>query len=253
MEKRTPEIKWRKSDEDKLNRAIRRFNSKIEREMKKHPENADILPEKIKKKEVKEQVQYRNDFNKLLKSTERFMKKDATKVIKNKEGVQTTKWEKKEIAIKVATINRERTRERKLAEMIPTTSQGKETGLKRGEMGDTRTNELKPKQFDFNKIKSKKEWQMFIDSVDKQVSTTYKLHKMELFKENYIKALKIALPAYADEIIEVLKDIPAPTVVNTFYGEQEASIDFIYDPQEAEVIGEILLQLWQDIADDIDG
>lgn len=39
-------IKWRKSDREKISKTVRKFNAKITRTLKKHPEFAPYLPEK---------------------------------------------------------------------------------------------------------------------------------------------------------------------------------------------------------------
>jgi radical SAM superfamily enzyme len=57
---------------------------------------------------------------------------------------------------------------------------------------------------------------------------------MESYKENYIKGLENAFGEYAKEIIEMIRELPADVVVQTYYGEQEATIEFFYEPQEME-------------------
>jgi thymidine phosphorylase len=239
-------IKWRQSDEERLNKEIKRFNAKIDRELKKHPEKEDLLPQKLRKKEVKADTQERKELNNLFNSINRFMKRNATDVMTNKNGVQTTKWEKNEIAIKVAVINRHRALERKIVENTPATDRGVLTGQKRGEMGDIRTQELQPKKFNFENIKSIKDWDKFVESVEKQASTSYITGKMELYKANYIQALENSnLPPYlAEQIKEIVVSLPADLVVKTYYSEEQAAIKFVYDVFEAIARGEIILSVW---------
>jgi hypothetical protein len=194
----------------------------------------------------------RNEFNKKVKSLERFTRRGAEKEIVSATGNRVTAWEKNEVTLKVAQINRERTRERKAIENMDATSRGEKIGLKRGEMGSERLNELKPKKFEFDKIKGGAEWERFKASVEKQASPQARHLRMEQYKENYIKGLRAAFGDYADDIIEIINDLPAETVVKTYYCEQEATIDFFYDPQEMETKLDVLGDIWQGVKDNYD-
>lgn len=253
---RKPNIKWRESDAEKLNKEIERFNAKIYRTRYNHPELKGILPDTIKKDDKEKLIQElknapRSEFKKELKSLERFQKRGAEKPVTAKQtGNTVTNWEKKEISLKVAQINRERTKERKKVEQMEATSRGEPIGLKRGEMGSERLNALQPKKFNFDKIKGGKEWEKFKAGVLKQASPVYQNEKFEEYKKNYIKALETTLGGYADDIIVIIKQLPAETVVETYYREQEATINFTYDPQDAEIKADILNDIWQGVYDD---
>jgi hypothetical protein len=244
---RKPDIKWRKSDVEKLKNEVQRFNAKISRAEKRHPELKGALPDKIKPADFMKEIKTRQDFNRELKSLDRFSKRGAEKPITSKTGNTVTQWEKKEVGYKVAQINRERTKERQIVERMPVTSQGKPTGLKRGEMGSERLAALQPKKYDFDKIRGGKEWEKFVDTVKKQSSEQYRQQKMEEYKENYLKGLSNVFGEYADELIGKLKDLDAETLVNKFYSEQEATIDFIYDPIELMARLETIEDIWEGV------
>lgn len=246
---RKPDIRWRTSDVEKLEREVKRFNAKISRLEKKHPELASILPERINKRELMENIKYRSTFNRELKSLDRFSKRGAEKPVVNKEGVSVTKWERKETAYKYAQWNRELARQRKEAEFTEVTSQGKPTGLKRGEMGSVRMKSLEPRKFDFEKVKSNKEWEKLVSRVDKNLSDDFTLQKMERFKENYIQGLENVFGESGKDLIEKVKKISPEVIVNTFYSEQEASIDFIYDPIELAARLDVITGIWSNVTD----
>jgi hypothetical protein len=130
-------------------------------------------------------------------------------------------------------------------ENMDVTSRGSSVGLKRGEMGSERLNELRPKKFDFDKIKGGKEWEKFKASVFKQASPEARDKRMEEYKANYIKGLKNAFGEYADHIIEIIEGLPAENVVKTYYGEQEATITFFYEKQDMDAKLDILEGIWQ--------
>lgn len=252
---RKSKINWRKGDAEKLTKEIERFNAKIYRTRKAHPESIDILPDLIraddKAKMVEElQNKTRSEFNKTLKSMDRFLKRGTEKEIVSATGNRVTRWEKNEVAIKVAQINRERTKERKAIENMDATSQGQNLGLKRGEMGSERLNELKPKKFDFNKIKGGKEWEKFKAAIDKLSSPEAKDQRKEDYKTNYLKAMENAYGEHGKEIIEMIKGLPADVVVKTYYKEQEATIDFHYELQEMQLKLDILYNIWQGVKED---
>lgn len=246
---RKPNINWRKGDTEKLTKLVKRFNAKINYVTKAHPEIANAQPQKIKKADKQKMIEElknlpRSEFNKQLKSLERYLKRGAEQIVKNDFGFATTKWDKRETMIKGAQLNRERTKERKIAENAEVTSRGEAIGLKRGEMGSVRMNELKTKKIDFSKIKSRTEWIKLKQSLDKQVRFDAKLEKQNLYKLNYIKALTKVTGGYGKELIEKLKQLPAEKVNEIFYREQEASIEFLYDPQEMFAILEIVNEIW---------
>jgi hypothetical protein len=250
-------IKWRESDAEKLTKQIESFNAKIYRTRRKHPELNDILPDTIKKADKQKMInelktESRSEFNKTIRSLDRFTKRGAEQEIVSATGNRVTKWEKREIGLKVAQINRERTRERKIVENMEATSRGENLGLKRGEMGSVRLNELRPKKFNFDKIKGGKEWERFKASVEKQASPQAKNKRMEDYKASYIKGLRIAFGDYADDIISIIEELPAETVVKTYYAEQEATIEFFYEPQEMNFKLDVLSDIWQGVKDDYD-
>ena len=254
---RKPNISWRKSDAEKLEAEIKSFNKKIYNLRQRHPEIADILPDTIKKEDKAKMIEEfkaapRSEFNKKLNTLDRFTKRGAEKVIVSDTGNKVTKWEKNEVALKVAQINRERTKECKAVENMEVTSRGESLGMKRGQMGSERLNELRPKKFDFNKIKGGKEWERFKASVDKQASATAKNERMEEYKANYIQGLKNAFGEYADDVISIIEGLPAEEVIKTYYDEQEATIDFFYEPQEMELKLEILGDIWQGVQESYD-
>jgi hypothetical protein len=254
MSRKRP-INWRESDAEKLAREVERFNAKIYRAKSRHPEIADILPNTIKKEDkaklIEElKIKPRSEFNKTINSLDRFTRRGAEQEIVSKTGNRVTRWEKNEVAMKVAQINRERTIERKKVEAMEATSRGEKIGLKRGEMGSERLNELQPKKFDFDKIKGGKEWERFKASVNKQASPEARDTRKELFKENYLKALDSVYGDYASDIKSLIEALPADVVVDTYYREQEASIDFHYDKIEMDFKLEILDGIWQGVSDE---
>ena len=217
-------IKWRNTDEKELAKAVRKFNAKRTRLLKQVPELEEFLPPKASTKEIRKSVQSRRDLKNELNSLERFMRKGAEKPIVTKEGIKTTVYEKKEISIKVRAINQRRATELKKA--APSTE--------KGTMGTVRENNLKPKQYDIDKIK-KSDWKKFVESVEKQSKDSYASDRYDRYKENFIKGLENAFGEKGSELIEIAKQIDAETLTQMYYDDPILQIDFIYDPLEMQV------------------
>lgn len=217
-------IKWRESDEKALAKAARKFNAKRTRLIKKVPELEEFLPSKISTKEIRERVKTRRDLKNELNSIERFMRKGAEKPIITKEGIKTTVYEKKEISLKVRAINQRRAADLKKA--APSTE--------KGTMGTIRENNLKPKQYDIDKIK-KSDWKKFVESVEKQSKDSYASDRYDRYKENFIKGLENAFGEKGSELIEIAKQIDGETLTQMYYDDPILQIDFIYDPLEMQV------------------
>jgi hypothetical protein len=253
---RKPVIRWGKNDTETITNTVKKFNAKIYRERRKHPEIKELLPDTIKKADKQKMIEElkqmpRSEFKKTIKSLDRFNKKGAEQIITSETGNKVTKWEKNEVSIMTGTLNRQRARERKEVENMEATSRGESLGMKRGEMGSERLNSLKPKKFNFNKIKGGKEWEKFKESLKRQTSPTARNERMELYKANYIGSAESVFGEHGRELIDMLKEIPAEKIVEMYYKEQEASIDFHYSPEELQIKLDIVTDIWQGVYDEL--
>jgi len=255
---RKPTIKWRSSDAEKLENEIRRFNAKIYRTKRAHPEMADILPNAILKKDKKLLIKNlketpRNEFNNLLKSLDRFSVKGAEIAITSKTGNTVTTWELKETKKKFQRSERMKAKELEIIKAINVTSRGESLELKRGEMGSERLNGFQPRTFDFDKIQKGTEWEKFKKYVDKHSSQQNQDKLNALYKENYLLSLD-NFGGYADDIKDIINQLPNELMVETYYGEQEATIEFVYTGvdglQAKEFIIETVRGIWQKTLDE---
>lgn len=217
-------IKWRNKDKTRLSNTVRQFNAKITRMLKKNPELAPYLPERLTVQGLRDNIQTRQDFNREIKSARRFLKPGAETPVTSATGIRTTRWEKREIGIKVGVINRRRNRE--LKKMNPTTE--------KGTMGTIRENNLRPKKYDIDKIKAS-DWDMFVYGVEKQIMSGYTAQKNELYKQNFIKAVKTAFGSKGTEIVEMAQSIPADILVELYYNDPVLQVEFIYNPLEMQI------------------
>lgn len=245
-------IKWRKTDTQKVASVVRQFNAKLTRTLKAHPEYAAYLPERISTAQIRASSPTRQDLNRQLNSYKRFLRKGAEIPIMNDQGVQTTRWEKKEIGIQVGIINRRRTAERKAANVSTT----------KGTMGTIKERSLDPKPFRFNKM-TNREWKAFKDVLEAQVKSTYTSEARKRYKENYLKAILSIygeeikpgvynrttfenLPQAAQELFVFIRDeVDEETLYQKFYDNPRLQLDFIYDPYEQDQVIEYITMAWR--------
>lgn len=233
-------IKWRKKDEQKVTNIARVFNSKITRTLKAHPEWAGFMPDRISTKELKEKIQTRADFNREMKSYERFMRKGAEMPILSETGIKTTTWQKKEIGLKVAQINRSRTREAKKANV----------STYKGTMGSIESNNLKPKSYDINKIR-KSDWEKYQQTVNHQIQANYKSDKVLKYKENYLRAIieNLGEGGVAKELYDYVSQLDPSMMYNVYYDDPVLQIQFTSDPLPSDMIAENALEHWKNVAE----
>lgn len=225
-------IKWRTKDRQQLSKVVRQFNTKLTRTLKKHPELKDYLPERLTVQGLREQIKTRSDYNREINSAKRFLKKGAEMPYTSESGIKTTEWERREIGIKVGVINRRKARERKAADV----------STYKGTMGSIRENNLLPKKYNIDKIRPS-DWEKFIESVEKQVASTYSTEKQSRYKANYIKGVQnIFSPSDAQAIIAIVTRIPDEEFTQLFYDDPVLQLDFVYDPLEAHFKAEQVME-----------
>lgn len=233
-------IRWRESDNAELKRTIKNFNAKIERLKKKNPD-ADFLPDKISMKELKSNIKTRKDFNKEIKSFQRFSQRGAENVVTSSRGAKATAWELNEFSRKQKAVNRERKKELDTINEKEMKSRGKKIGVKRAEMGTIRENSLKPSKKKF-KNKSAKEWEKAKKTINKLLDDDQRENQKEKYRENYIKALETA--GMSDILIEKVKSVSLDKFLETTYLDTEGNIDFVYSEAERKQKEDALIDTW---------
>lgn len=241
MAKKQHKIRWRDSDSEELQRVINNFNAKLYRIKKKHPEMAEYLPDRVRKKDLVKNIHTRSDFNRAVTSLKRFGKRGAENPVKSSRGAKTTKWEVDEVKKKARRVNREREKERNALLDTEVTSRGKGTGSKRSEMGKLKENELKPINVNFT-IKSQKEWDKLKESIDAQLDEANKMFRKSNMKLNYIKGLENA--GFSDDVVALVHQMNPDNFISTVETDAEATFDFIYDPIEHNLKEDSLRETW---------
>lgn len=228
-------IKWNANQRALLTKQVKRFNAKIAREARKNPAKAQFLPDKLSVKELRQQIKTARDLKLLSARVDRAFRPKAFELIKSKQGVVATNYQVKELRLDVRRINQARKREAEKANV----------STEKGTMGTIESNNLRPKRFDFDKIKLS-DWDAFIESVEKQYLTdSYSYNKMNKYKEDYLNSVRELLGKYGEALYEYVSKLPAEFVYGKFYDDTLLQISFISDPIPALEIAENALAAWE--------
>lgn len=186
---------WKPNDETELKKAVKNFNAKVTRQIKKNPDNAKYYPEKVSYKELKELVKSRHDLNREINSLRRFSKKGAEEIVElpgyNKHNISLTKWQKEDMQRRTYNINKKRARRRKAISEIEMTDRGEKTGYKKGDfgMGSIKDLEMAPMTA-FTDAMELRDLKGRARALRKESSSEYWNEKDEILKQNYIEALE---------------------------------------------------------------
>lgn len=207
-------IKWRRQDYDVLKKAVKNFNAKIDRILKKNPYAEGYLPKKVSYKQLNADIQYRNDFNKLVSSLKRFSRKGAEEMITflNK---PMTKWERREGAIAKGNLNRRRAMQKKLLN----------PSAEKGTLGTNEEMNLRPKKYPTGKTA---DWDAFIEQLHYLGSTKYEAERAERYLQNYFKAVDNNMGMFADIIKILASRMGGIQLFNIYADEPDLQIDFVY-------------------------
>lgn len=198
-------IKWRIEDEKELRRVARNFNAKLSREIKKNPKNRSALPQfynesteqfesRITIEGLKELIQSRQDYNRIINMLKRFSRRGAERIVEapdNDYGTMTTVWQRQEAPRLARIVNqRRRVRLENLKDVEMENAEGK-LGYTLGErfgMGLASVNRLKPTQA-FTPGQSQKDVRYKFMSILKESRVKYFNERDLMLKKNYTDEL----------------------------------------------------------------
>lgn len=223
---RKSKIRWRKSDAEQLAKRVKNFNAKITRLEKKHPEIADLLPERVSAKTLKEDISTRADYNRIVKALAGFSEKGAEKIVKGKGGAETTQWEYKQVQKAVQAENRARKRQQEALDKRPVMIGGKVYKDVRRAAAEKA---LAPLHLNFQQ-RSKTGWKNFAKYMQRAI------YGQSLSDENrYFRACvncwNAILPsAQSIKLQETMRAIGIAKCLQAYYnGVDELRPDFVYD------------------------
>ena len=231
---RVSNITWTKHQNDELRKAVRNFNAKISRLEKKHPELINALPEKVSVKQMKELIGTRKDLAREVNSLRRFTQRGAEKLVTvpdSKYNLKITKWQKKEMDIRLSVINKKRKERYDYISDIQATLRGKNLGYTVGDigMGSVDENAVKPMKA-FYPTMSRKDVNMRFKAMRLETQMAYWEKKEMQLKANVMKAIKAnygsMFPDETERILEAIEEME----FSEFYER------FVSEPGEMEIV-----------------
>lgn len=181
---RQSKIRWQQKDYLSLGRAVANFNKKINKLNKE--EKKLYLPELKNYKDIKENIQTRQELNRVINSLKRFSKKGAEDLYTTRAGEQLTKWERGELEkqIKIA--------ERGLKESAKALEIPMKSGYSKAQMGSQEYREILANLRSLKNFELKKggDFTRMKERIAKYGNLDYKMVKATIFRENFMEALK---------------------------------------------------------------
>lgn len=218
---RNAKIRWRKSDAERIANLTRRFNAKITRVSKNNPEIAAIQPSRLVSQELQKKLKNypRQVFNRELAKMERYLRQGAEMPYTTREGVNITVWQKKEIDNTFRSINAKRRVD--MAKFEPSPYKGNLYAIE--------TENLQPRKNTIQSIKPR-DWEKFVTNLEKQQLARYDTGRMQIYKDNYLRAVAEVYSENSD-LYKYVSELSAETVAEAV-GNPLVDINFVYDLTE---------------------
>ena len=209
-------IRWSHEDQRELSRVVKNFNAKLDRLAKKNPKNIPSLPDKLSVKDLKGVIKTRADFNREIKSLQRFTQRskgkakpeDLVDIPGNDNNIKITRWQKTEMNRRLAGINRRRENRLKEVAQVEMQYKGKELGYQRKDigMGKNMVNQLKPLKA-FTRSQTHRDIQKKFKTIMKESSQAFFNETDEILRENFMKSIEENFPSNDPRIKKILQSI----------------------------------------------
>lgn len=230
-------INWNyNNSNEQLKRAVRNYNAKIRREIKK---GATVTPAKISLKTARESINSRADFNRTIRSLGRIKRPESFETVTNKNNVTATKYEIRETQIETRTINARRTRQRNKYNIDLSTREG---------LQQATTENLVPKKFDFEKIHTPSDLDKRRKANKFQLRSDYLQIKNQRLKLNYLNSIKENLgdSEKAKRLYEIIDNLSPQQIARVQLDRDPImNVAFTSDPLPSEMIVDTLLPKWE--------
>lgn len=243
-------IKWRKQDLTKLSRYVQKFNTSITKLSAKNPELAEagLYPKKLSVSELKESIHTRTDFNRALKSIDRWFRPKARDII-TKQGFKMTRWKYQNIQADIAVLKaREREQRKKANKSLRqqkdiTKAPSLEEKLKTMREKLDRPND---DTFNYNMEDALVSFDIFVNKIRARASSDYLERMNALYYNNYLKAINENFsPDLAEEYISIIKryKLDGGMLYELVGAYPALDIDYFYSPEEEQEKFELLKEL----------
>lgn len=233
---RTYNIRWQESDNQELKKAVKNFNAKITRIIKKNPSMKNVLPEKVSVGQMRDLIETRQDLKREINALKRFTQRGAEELVEvpdNEYNLKTTKWQKEEMTRRIGVINRKRKKRLKEVQQTPLKSRGKELGYTKGELGMGRAEAVSLTPMNaFSPKMGRADLNMKFKNILKESQSTYWTKRDILLKDNYIKSLEENFNSNnIKDIIQAIQDMDYKEFKKIF-DEEGGNFELSYPPNK---------------------
>ena len=179
-----------------LENAVNRFNAKISR--LERLDKKLLLPERVSYYDIIDSATSKQDLTKKIESLERFLTRDAGKVITTEAGVKTVNYVVSETERQLRSVKTKLTKQIKQLEGITPTIFGTPVDASYKQMGSEALNNLRARRKVLNVGRVKNLSKKAIMDVQRQIQTNIRKmkYKAEVFKNNYIEKMLFNLAYY---------------------------------------------------------
>lgn len=184
------------SSERELQRAVNNFNSKVKR-LESVDREIDI-PEKASITAIKDRVTNKWELNREIDKLERFTKRNAEELVKNKSGVVLSRWEFENLQREQKRLNARLLREIERYGNITPKEFGKAQSATYAQMGDEKLSNLKARQRAISSksiSKMNKNQLKSLETLLNKTNANYRKDK-EVFYNNYLDGTLLNLGYY---------------------------------------------------------
>lgn len=188
-----------KDSEAELRKVILKFNSKIKRLEKVDREIG--IPEKANITAIKERITNKWELNREIDKLERFTKRNAENLIKNKAGVVLTQWEYENLQREQKRLSARLQREIERYGKLKPTEFGKTQAVTYAQMGDGKLTKLKARQKAISSKSISKLNKIQLESLTSLINKTnanYRSTKKDTFYNNYLDGTILNLGTYIE-------------------------------------------------------
>ena len=189
-------LRYNREQRLNLESAVRRFNAKITR--LERLDRSLLLPEKVDYYDIIQQSTSKKELTQKIESLERFLTRNAGKIVKTESGVKTVNYVLSETERNLRSVKSRLTRQIRQLENIRPTIFGTPVDATYKQMGSEALNNLRARRkvLNIGKLKSLSKQQIL--NVQKQIEVNIRKmkYKASIFKNNYIEKMLFNLAYY---------------------------------------------------------
>lgn len=240
-------LRWKPGDSEALQRAIGKFNKRVESLEKKNPTLKNYYPEKVSYDWYRDVINTRYDLKREIRTLEKFSKEGMEELTPVGETAMITKWQMSESKRRVKYINKARAERFERVKGIQVRTAGIKRDYTKADMGFAKED---LRQYDPMEIVAEHSGQgdlrMKWRAIVRQSSREYYTESDYQWRRNYIDSLEKNFGSNADELIDKIKDMNIDEYLDIAYGDTDAEIQFNYTSNYRESVERlrVLYQVW---------